>query len=214
MSGQSLAAKLLEGARDWAKRLPAALAEDVAVDVGRKRLRLSHARVEPLVRQLLRKVKHLELREWTARPDVYEARLSVQGWKLRVETTLERVELTSGRYKLWLRTPGVVELEESRTASSLMMGVLRAGAGRAALRALAERLLPPGIRWDGQVLQVEGKLPADGPLPAKLFENASLAVSAEHVPEGLWLGAEAWPGLMDLLQVLFGTELPRTPPGP
>ena len=77
----------------------------------------------------------------------------------------------------------------------------------------AERLLPPGIRWDGQVLQVEGKLPADGPLPAKLFENASLAISAEHCAEGLWLGAEAWPGLMDLLQVLVGTELPRTPPG-
>ncbi|MFP2931796.1 hypothetical protein ACLESO_42795 [Pyxidicoccus sp. 3LG] len=162
MSGQSMAAKLLEGAREWAKRLPSALSEDVAVDVGRKRLRLSHVRVEAVVRQLLRKVKHLELREWTARPDVYEARLTVQGWKLRVETTLERVELASGRYKLWLRTPGVVELEESRTASSLMMGVLRAGAGQAALRALAERLLPPGIRWDGKVLQIEGKLPADG----------------------------------------------------
>jgi len=36
----------------------------------------------------------------------------------------------------------------------------------------------------------------------------------EHCPEGLWLGAEAWPGLMDLLQVLVGTELPRTPTGP
>lgn len=213
MSGQSLAAKLMEGAREWAKRLPAALGEDVAVDVGRKRLRLSHPRVELVARQLLRKAKGLELREWTAKPDVYEVRLSVQGWKLRVQTTLERVELASGRYRLWLRTPGVVELEESRTASSLMMGVLRAGAGQAALRALAERLLPPGIRWDGQVLQVEGKLPAEGPLPAKLFENASLAVSAEHCPEGLWLGAEAWPGLMDLLQVLVGTELPRTPPG-
>jgi hypothetical protein len=59
----------------------------------------------------------------------------------------------------------------------------------------------------------EYELPAEGPLPAKLFENASLAVSAEHCPEGLWLGAEAWPGLMDLLQVLVGTELPRTPPG-
>lgn len=213
MSGQSLAAKLMEGAREWAKRLPGALGEDVAVDVGRKRLRLSHPRVEMVVRQLLRKVKHLELREWTAKSDVYDVRLSVQGWKLRVQTTLERVELTAGRYRLWLRTPGVVELEESRTASSLMMGVLRAGAGQAALRALAERLLPPGIRWDGQLLQIEGKLPAEGPLPAKLFENASLSVSVEHCPEGLWLGAEAWPGLMDLLQVLLGTELPRTPPG-
>lgn len=213
MSGQSLAAKLLEGAREWAKRLPSALAGDVAVDVGGKRLRLSHARVELVVRQLLTKAKHLELREWTALPDVYDARLTAKGWKLRVQVTLERVELASGRYKLWLRTPGVVELEESRTASSLMMGVLRAGAGQAALRALAERLLPPGIRWDGKVLTVEGKLPAEGLVSAKLFENASLAVSAEHVPEGLWLGAEAWPGLLDLLQALFGTELPRTPPG-
>ena len=34
-------------------------------------------------------------------------------------------------------------------ASSLMMGILRAGEGQAALRALAERRLPPGIRWDG-----------------------------------------------------------------
>ncbi|QSQ19542.1 hypothetical protein JY651_30030 [Pyxidicoccus parkwayensis] len=213
MSGQSLAAKLMEGAREWAKRLPAALGEDVAVDVGRKRLRLSHARVEVVVRQLLRKVKHLELREWTAKSDVYDVRLTVQGWKLRVHTTLERVELASGRYRVWLHTPGVVELEESRTASSLVMGVLRAGAGQAAVRALAERLLPPGIRWDGKVLQIEGKLPPEGPLPAKLFDSTSLAVSAEHSAEGLWLGAEAWPGLMDLLQVLFGTELPRTPPG-
>jgi hypothetical protein len=63
------------------------------------------------------------------------------------------------------------------------------------------------------VLQVEGKLPAQGALPAKLFESSSLAVSAEHCEEGLWLGAEQWPGLMDLLQVLSGTELPRTPPG-
>ncbi|NMO15786.1 hypothetical protein HPC49_03510 [Pyxidicoccus fallax] len=213
MSGQSLAAKMLEGAREWAKRLPSALAGDVAVDMGRKRLRLSHARVELVVRQLLQKVKHFELREWTALPEVYDVRFAVKGWKLRVQVTLERVELASGRYKLWLRTPGVVELEESRTASSLMMGVLRAGAGQAALRALAERLLPPGIRWDGKVLYVEGKLPAEGMLPAKLFDNASLAVSVEHCPEGLWLGAEAWPSLVDLLQVLFGTELPRTPPG-
>ena len=213
MSGQSLAAKLLEGAREWAKQLPNALAEDVALDVGRKRLRLSHTRVELVVRQLLRKAKHVELREWTALPEVYDIRLTAKGWKVRVQATLERVELASGRYKLWLRTPGVVELEEGRTASSLMMGILRAGAGQAALRALAERLLPPGIRWDGKTLYIEGKLPAEGVLSAKLFENASLVVAVEHCPEGLWLGAEAWPGLMDLLQVLFGTELPRTPPG-
>jgi hypothetical protein len=212
MSGQSLASKLLEGAREWAKRMPAALAEDVEVDVGRKRLRLSHARVEMVVRQLLGRVKAVELREWTARPAVYDVRLSVRGWKVRVETTLERVELSSGRYRLWLRTPGAVELEGSPGASSLMMGVLRAGAGQAALRALAERLLPPGIRWDGKVLQVEGKLPAQSLLPAKLFETGSLAVSAEHCPEGLWLGAEEWPGLMDLLLVLLDTDLPRKPP--
>jgi hypothetical protein len=212
MSGQSLASKLLEGAREWAKGLPAALAEDVEVDVGRKRLRLSHTRVELVVRQLLGRVKGVELREWTARPAVYDVRLSVRGWKLRVETTLERVELASGRYRLWLRTPGAVELEGSPGASSLMMGVLRAGAGQAALRAMAERLLPPGIRWDGKMLQVEGKLPAQSMLPAKLFETGSLAVSAEHCPEGLWLGAEEWPGLMDLLMVLFGTDLPRKPP--
>ncbi len=212
MSGQSLGARLLEGAREWAKRLPEALAEDVEVDLGRKRLRLSHARVEVVVRQLLGRVKALELREWTAKPSVYDVRLTVRGWKLRVETTLERVELASGRYRLWLRTPGAVELEGSPGTSSLMMGMLRAGAGQAALRALAERLLPPGIRWDGKVLQVEGKLPAQGGLPAKLLDTSSLAVSVEHCPEGLWLGAEEWPGLMDLLQVLSGTELPRKPP--
>ncbi|AGC43075.1 hypothetical protein MYSTI_01743 [Myxococcus stipitatus DSM 14675] len=213
MSGQSLAMKLLEGAREWAKRLPSALSGDIAVDVGGKRLRLSHVRVETVVRQLLGNVKHLELRQWESRPSVYDLRLSVKGWKVRVETTLERVELASGRYRLWLLTPGRVELEESRGASSLVMGILRAGAGRAALRTLAERLLPPGLTWNGQVLQVEGKLPAEGVLSAKLFENAALAMSVEHVEEGLWLGAEAWPGLLDLLQTLFGTELPRTPPG-
>lgn len=213
MSGQSLAMKLLEGAREWAKRLPSPLSGDVAVDVGGKRLRLSHVRVETVVRQLLVKAKNVELRHWEARPGLYDIRLSVKGWKVRVETTLERVELASGRYRLWLRTPGRVELEESRGASSLVMGLLRAGAGRSALRAVAERLLPPGFRWDGQVLQVEGRLPPEGVLSAKIFENASLAMSVEHVDEGLWLGAEAWPGLVDLLQAVFGTELPRTPPG-
>ncbi|CAM4467329.1 MULTISPECIES: hypothetical protein [Myxococcus] len=213
MSGQSLAAKMLEGAREWAKRLPNALSNDMAVDVSRRRVRLSHARVETVVSQLLARLKNFELREWSSRENVYDIRFSVHGWKLRVETALERVELASGRYRLWLKTPGVVALEESRTASSLMMGVLRAGAGRAAMRVLAERLLPPGIRWDGQVLQVEGPLPEEGVLPARLFDSASLAMTAEHQSEGLWLAAEAWPGLMDLLQVVFGTELPRTPPG-
>ena len=129
-----------------------------------------------------------------------------------MEATLERVELAAGRYKLWLRTPGKVELEESPRASALLMGVLRAGAGQAAVRALAEKLLPPGLRWDGKVLQVEGKLPKEGVISARLFESSSLAMSAEHCAEGLWLSAEAWPGLMDLFQAVFGTDLPRKPP--
>ncbi len=213
MAGQSLATKILEGALDWVKGLPSALSADVAVDVGRKRVRLSHPRVEALTRQMLRNVKKLELRSWESGPAVYDVRVAVNGWKLRVETTLERVELAGGRYKLWLRTPGKVELEESKTASALLMGVLRAGAGQAALRALAEKLLPPNIRWDGKVLLVEGKLPQEGVISARLFESSSLAMSAEHCAEGLWLSAEAWPGLVDLLQAVFGTDLPRKPPG-
>jgi hypothetical protein len=214
MAGQSLATKILEGALDWARRLPTALAADVAVDVGRKRVRLSHPRVEALTRQMLRNVKGLELRSWESRPAVYDVRLSVRGWRLRVEASLERVELASGRYKLWLRTPGKVEVEESGTASALLMGVLRAGAGRAAVRTLAEKLLPPGLRWDGQVLAVEGRLPKEGVVSARLFEASALAISAEHCAEGLWLSAEAWPGLVELLQAAFGTELPRQPPAP
>jgi hypothetical protein len=213
MAGQSLAAKLLEGALDWVKRLPEGLAADVAVDAGRKRVRLSHARVEALTRQMLRNVKALELRSWESGPAVYDVRLSVKGWRVRVETALERVELAGGRYKLWLRTPGKVELEESGTASALLMGMLRAGAGRGAVRALAEKLLPPGLRWDGQVLVVEGKLPKEGIVSARLFETSALAVTAEHCAEGLWLSAEALPGLMELLLAVIGTDLPRTPPG-
>jgi len=213
MSGQSLAMKLLEGAREWARRLPTGLAGDVAVDVGGRRLRLSHGRVEAVVRQLLRNVKHLEVREWTAGEAVYDVRLSVKGWKVRVETTLERVELSAGRYRLWLRTPGAVELEESRAASSLVMGVLRAGAGRAGLRTVAERLLPAGLTWNGQVLTVEGRLPAEGLVSARSFEQASLVMAVEHVQDGLWLGAEVWPGLMDLLQALFASDARRPPEG-
>ncbi|MDY7233058.1 hypothetical protein [Hyalangium rubrum] len=213
MAGQSLATKILEGARDWVKRLPTALAADVAIDVGRKRVRLSHPRVEALSRQVLRDVKALELRDWASGGTVYDVRLSVSGWRLRVEATLERLELASGRYKMWLRTPGKVELEGSPAGSALLMGVLRAGAGQAAIRALAEKLLPPGIRWDGQVLEVDGKLPKEGVVSARLFESSTLAISAEHCAEGLWLSAEAWPGLIDLLQAAFGTDLPRKPPG-
>ncbi|MET0401693.1 MAG: hypothetical protein ABW123_04780 [Cystobacter sp.] len=213
MAEQSRATKMLEGALDWVKRLPSTMSSDVAVDVGRKRVRLSHARLEALLRQLLRQVKHVELNAWSAGPQVYDARLSVKGWRLRVETTLERVTLAEGRYQVRLRTPGRVELEETPAASALLMGMLRTGAGRAALRTLAEKLLPPGLRWDGEVLTLEGALPREGVVSARLFETSSLAMSAEHVPEGLWLSAEAWPGLMDLLQAVLTTELPRRPPG-
>jgi hypothetical protein len=213
MAGQSLATKILEGALDWAKRLPSALSGDIAIEVGRKRVRLAHPRVEALTRQVLRNVKALELGAWEAGPAVYDVRLTVSGWRLRVEATLDRVELAAGRYKLWLRTPGKVELENSGAASSLLMGVLRAGAGQGAVRALAEKLLPPGLRWDGKVLEVEGKLPQEGVISARLFESSTLAMSAEHCAEGLWLSAEAWPGLLDLLQAVFGTDLPRRPPG-
>jgi len=213
MARRSLATKILEGALEWVRQLPSALSGDVAVDVGRKRVRLSHARVEVLTRQMLQRVKALELRAWGAGPAVYDVRLLVRGWRLRVETTLERVELSGGQYKLWLRTPGKVELESSEAVSALVMGVLRAGAGQAGVRALAEKLLPPGLRWDGQVLVVEGRLPNEGVVPARLFESSALAMSAEHCEEGLWLSAEAWPGLMDLLQAVFGTDLPRRPPG-
>ncbi|MBU8894116.1 hypothetical protein DRW03_12705 [Corallococcus sp. H22C18031201] len=213
MVGQGLGTLLLEGALEWVRKLPSALSSEVTVDVGRKRVRLSHARVEALSRQALRNVKALELREWTSSPGVYDVRATVKGWKLRVQTTPERVVLAQGRYTLWLRTPGKVELEESRGASALVMGVLRAGAGQAAVRALADKLLPPNVRWDGKVLRVEGRLPKEGALAARLFDSTSLAMSAEHSPEGLWLSAEAWPGLMDLLQAAFGTDLPRPPPG-
>ena len=212
MARQPLASKFLEGALGWVKRLPAALASDVVVVVGRKRVRLSHARVEALARQVLAKVKALELHSWEDGPETYDVRFSVSGWRLRAELTPERVELSGGTYTLRLRTPGKVELEESR-AGSLLVGVLRLGAGQGAVRALADKLLPPGIRWDGQVLVVEGKLPKEGVVSAKLFESSSLVMSAEHSPEGLWLAAEEWPNLMDLLQVLVGTDLPRKPPG-
>ena len=213
MAEQSRATKMLEGALDWVKRLPSTMSADVAVDVGRKRVRLSHARAEALTRQVLQQVKHLELTAWSSGPALYDVRLSIKGWRLRVETTLERVELASGRYKVRLLTPGKVELEETPAASALLMGVMRTGAGQAAMRALAEKLLPPGLRWDGQVLEIEGNLPKEGAVSARLFESSSLAMSAEHAAEGLWLSAEAWPGLMDLLQAVITTDLPRKAPG-
>jgi hypothetical protein len=213
MAEQSLATKALEGALGWVKRLPTALSTEVAIDVGRKRVRLSHARVEALARKALSRVKALEVLSWQAGPELYDVRLSVKGWKLRVEATLERLELASGRYTLWLNTPGKVELEGSPGASALLMGVLRAGAGQAAVRAVADKLLPPGIRWDGQVLRAEGKLPKEGVIPAQLFESSALTLTADHCAEGLWLSAEAWPGVMDLLQAVLGSDLPRKPPG-
>ena len=111
---------LLEGALAWAAALPGPLANEVAVDVPGRRVRLSHARVETLSRQLLRGVRALELRSWASGPAVYDLRLTVRGWKLRVETTPVRLELAEGRYTLWLATPGRVEPEESPGASSLL----------------------------------------------------------------------------------------------
>jgi hypothetical protein len=212
MSGPTLTTRLLEAAREWVERLPSGLSSQMTVDVARRRLRLSHGQVEALTRRALRNVRALKLGEWVALPHAYDVRLEVSGWRLRVEVVLERVELSAGRYWVTLRTPGRVDLEESRVASVLMQGVLRAGAGRGAVRAVLERMLPSGLRWDGEVLEVTGSLPREGAVPARLFESSSLRMGAEHAPEGLWLSAEAWPGLMDLMQAVLGTELPRTPP--
>ncbi|NPD25755.1 hypothetical protein [Corallococcus exiguus] len=203
MAGQPWT-EMLDGVVAWARALPAGLSNQVAVDVSGRRVRLSHARVEALSRGVLGRVKGLTLRSWDITPSVYDLRLDVRGWKLRVETTPQRVELAEGRYTLWLATPGRVELEESPGASSLLMGALRTGAGKAALQALARKLLPPGLAWDGQVLRVEGALPKEGALAARLFESSSLRMTAEHAPEGLWLSAEEWPGLLDLLQAALG----------
>ncbi|NNB88503.1 hypothetical protein HJC10_18155 [Corallococcus exiguus] len=203
MAGQPWT-EMLDGVVAWAKALPAGLSNQVAVDVSGRRVRLSHARVEALSRGVLGRVKGLTLRSWDITASVYDLRLDVRGWKLRVETTPQRVELAGGRYTLWLATPGRVELEESPGASSLLMGALRTGAGKAALQALARKLLPQGLAWDGQVLRVEGALPKEGALAARLFESSSLRMTAEHAPEGLWLSAEEWPGLLDLLQAALG----------
>ncbi|NBD08142.1 MULTISPECIES: hypothetical protein [Corallococcus] len=202
---------MLEGVLAWAKALPEGLSAQVAVDVSGRRVRLAHTRVEALSRGVLRNVKGLELRSWGTTPTVYDLRLDVRGWKLRVETTPQRVELALGRYTLWLSTPGRVELEESPGASSLLMGALRTGAGRAALKALAQKLLPPTLAWDGQVLRVEGRLPKEGALAARLFEASALRMRAEHAPEGLWLSADEWPGLLDLLQAALGPDS-KAPP--
>jgi hypothetical protein len=210
MSGAS---RWWDSAKEWVGRLPSGLSGEVAVDVGRKRLRLSHARVEALTRRVLRDVRPLTLGEWVNLPQTYDVRVAVSGWKLRVEVALERLELASGRYHLTLRTPGRVDVEESRMASALVQGVLRVGGGKAALRTLLEQVLPPGLGWDGQRLTVSGVLPKEGVVSARLFEGSSLVVNAEHVPEGLWLSAEAWPGLMDLMQAVLSADLPRKPPG-
>jgi hypothetical protein len=192
--------------------LPSGLSREVSVDVGRKRLRLSHARVEALARRALRDVKGLTVGEWTHLPQAYDVRLAVSGWKLRVEVAVERLELAAGRYHLTLRTPGRVDLEESRMASALVQGVMRVGGGRAALRTMLEQVLPEGLGWDGQRLTVAGALPKEGAVSARLFESSSLAVNAEHGAEGVWLSAEAWPGLVDLMQVMLSVELLRKPP--
>lgn len=202
-----------DSAREWVGKLPAGMSGEVSVDVAGKRLRLSHARVEALTRRVLRDVRNLKLGEWVTGPNAYDVRLEVAGWKGRVEVALERLELASGRYHLTLKTPGRVELEDSKVASALVQGVLRFGGGRTALRAVLDQVLPPGMRWDGQRLTVSGALPKEGAVPARLFQTSSLAMNAEHVPEGVWLTAESWPGLTDLMQVLLGMDLPRTPPG-
>jgi hypothetical protein len=215
MAGRTLAGQLLEGAREWAGRLPAALARELTVDVAARRVRVGHPRVEALVRRLLADVPSLGLRGFEALPHAYDVRLVVHGWRLRVEVALERVELATGGYTVWLRTPGRVELEASGAASLLVQGVLGVRAGRSALAALAARLLPPGLAWDGEVLRVRGLLPREGAVPARLFETSALTLAAEHTPEGLWLQAEAWPGVMELLQAALSADLPRvqTPPG-
>ena len=202
-----------DSAREWVGKLPSGLSGEVAVDVGRKRVRLSHARVEALTRRVLRDVRPLTLGEWAHLPRVYDVRVGVSGWKLRVEVALERLEFASGRYHLTLRTPSRVDLEESRMASALVQGVMRVGGGKAALRTLLEQVLPPGLGWDGQRFTVAGALPKEGVVAARLFESSSLVVNAEHVAEGLWLSAEAWPGLVDLMQAVLTVDLPRKPPG-
>jgi len=210
MSG---ATRWWENAREWVGKLPSGLSSQVTVDMARKRVRLSHARVEALARRVLRDVKVLSVGDWVYGPRTYDVRLEVSGWKLRVEVALERLELASGRYHLTLRTPGRVDLEESRAASALVQGVLRLGGGKAALRTVLDQVMPKGLSWDGQRLQVSGALPKEGVVSARLFESSSLAVNAEHDAEGVWLSAEAWPGLMDLMQAVLSVDLPRKPPG-
>ena len=212
MSDSSRGRTLLEGLGHLLGRVPAALSGQVAVDVARRRLRLSHERVEELTRRLLRDVKPLEVGDWTHLPHVYDVRLKAAGWKLRVDVALERVELAGGRYHLTLRTPGRVDLEEGPMASALL-GMLRYGAGTDAMRALLDKVLPPGLRWDGQRFLTSGKLPKEGAVAARLFETSALVVNAEHTAEGVWFSATEWPGLLDLVNVVMGMELPRTPPG-
>jgi hypothetical protein len=203
---------LLEGLSHLLGRVPEALSGQVTVDVARRRLRLSHERVEALTRRLLRDVRHLEVGDWSHLPHAYDVRMKAGGFKLRVDVALERVELIGGRYHLTLRTPGRVDLEEGPMAS-VLMGMLRYGAGTDAMRALLEKVLPPGLRWDGRRFLTSGRLPKEGAAAARLFETSALVVNAEHTAEGVWFSAEEWPGLLDLVNVLMGMELPRTPPG-
>lgn len=210
MSGTS---RWWESAREWVGKLPSALSGQVTVDVARKRLRLSHERVEALARRALRDVEALTVGDWVHLPRAYDVRLEVSGWKLRVDVALERLELAAGRYHLTLSTPGRVDLEESRAASVLVQGVLRLGGGKAALRTVLDQVMPEGLSWDGQRFLVSGVLPKEGAVSARLFESSSLVVNAEHESEGLWLSAEAWPGLMDLMQAALSVDLPRKPPG-
>lgn len=202
-----------ESAKEWVGKLPSNLSGQVTVDVSRRRVRLSHARVEALSRRALRDVRQLVLGDWVNLPHAYDVRLAVSGWKLRVDVAIERLELASGRYHLTLLTPGRVDLEESRVASALMQGVLRVGGGKVALRTVLEQVMPEGLSWDGQRFKVTGALPKDGAVSSRLFESSSLMMNAEHEPEGVWLSAEEWPGLMDLMQAVLSVDLPRKPPG-
>ncbi|PTL82627.1 hypothetical protein [Vitiosangium sp. GDMCC 1.1324] len=202
-----------ESAKEWVGKLPSGLSGQVTVDVARRRLRLSHARVEALTRRALRDVRQLALGNWANLPHAYDVRLAVSGWKLRVDVAIERLELASGRYHLTLLTPGRVDLEESKVASALVQGVLRVGGGKAALRTVLEQVMPEGLSWDGQRFKVSGALPKEGAVSSRLFESSSLLMNAEHDPEGVWLSAEEWPGLVDLMQAVLSVDLPRKPPG-
>ena len=103
---------LLDGMMGWLGRLPAAVSGHVTVDVSRRRLRLSHEKVEALTRRLLRDVRALEVGDWTNLPHAHDVRLKASGWKLRVEVALERVELPGCERPVLFRYYVLPESEE------------------------------------------------------------------------------------------------------